>query len=612
MSNPLKKLRTMKNKIFLSIIFSSLIMLFSCEDYLDKAPDEDLTIEEVFSQEVTAERFLASVYYNLPWEINFANNWGENPFVGAADEQDQPYSDSFCNWMNMGAWSPDNTPQDIWDMTFRGLRKANIFLENVENVPMDQNRKNEWIGEVTFLRAFYHFQLLRVYGPMNIYDRSFEPDDDFTILAKRIPLDDCINFIVTECEKAESMLPIKIDAQRFERYAGHATKAAAMALRARVLLYRASPLWNGNPDYADFKNKEGENLFPGMYEKNKWQEAADYTKRAITELEAAGYGLYYSSTRDPLDNYRGLFLEIHNKEILFARNMGPFAQLEQVAAPNGMGGWSGLCPTQENVDAYQMADGSTPILGYDASGNPIINPESGYKETGFTTEDHPKKYYLKDVSNMYANREPRFYASVTYNNSYWRFRRVDFKKGGADGSKGGPDYTTTGYLMRKFLDEAGVDLISWKITNKTWIFFRLGELYLNYAEALNEAQGPVDDVYKYVDAIRERAGLPGLPKGLTQEQMQERIRHERRIELAYETHRYFDCHRWKIAHLIDSKPIHGMNVNASDDSFYSRIKVEDRVFESPKHYLWPIHQNEINKAPTLYVQNPGWSGTPNQ
>lgn len=599
----------MKNNIFLSVILSSLILCTSCEDYLDKAPDEDLTLEQVFSQETTAERFLASVYYNLPWEMNLANNWGENPFVGAADELDEPYTDVFCNWMNMGAWSPDNTPQDIWNMTFQGIRKANLFLENVEKVPMDEEKRNEWIGEATFLRAFFHFQLLRIYGPMNIYDRSFKSDDDFSVLAQRIPLDDCIDFILSDCKKAEALLPMKINASKFERYAGHATKGATMALKARILLYRASPLWNGNPDYKNFRNKEGQNLFPITYEKQRWQEAADYTKACIDSLEAAGYGLYYSSTNDPVQNYRNLFTELHNKEIIFARNMGAFAQIEQVAGPNGMGGWSGLCPTQEIIDAYEMEDGSTPILGYEADGKPIINPDSEYTETGFTKADHPKKYYLKNVYNMYANREPRFYASITFNNAFWRSRRVNFSKGGADGSKGGPDWTTTGYLMRKFLDESGVDLISGKYTNKAWIYFRLGELYLNYAEALNEAQGPVDDVYKYMNAIRERAGLPGLQEGLSYEEMQEKIRHERRIELAFETHRYFDCHRWKIAHVTDNRPVHGMNINGSGNSFYARRKVEDRVFETPKHYLWPIHQDEINKAPTLHIQNPGWNGT---
>lgn len=596
-----------KYRIFYLILISTLLLFQACEDFLDKAPDEDLNIKEVFANEQLTGRFLASVYYNLPWEMNFANNWGQNPFVGAADEMDEPYTDVFCNWMNMGAWSPDNVMQDIWDMAFRGIRKANLFIENIDETPIDEAQREQWKGEAIFLRAFFHFQLLRIYGPMNIYDKSLEPNADFTAqLAERIPLDECLDFVINECDRAGEMLPIKIDPLKLGQFAGHATKAATMALKARVLLYRASPLWNGNPDYANFVNKEGKALFPTSTDNNRWQIAATYTKKAIDELEAAGYGLYRSESDDPLQNYRDLFLELHNKEVLFARNFGAFAQIEQVAGPNGMGGWSGLCPTQEIIDAYQMEDGSTPITGYDGSGNPIINSASGYSEVGLSSVSHPKNYFLTNISKMYVNREPRFYASVSYNQSFWRGRRLNFEKGGADGDKGGPDYTTTGYLMRKFLDEGGVDLIQGRYTNKTWIYFRLGELYLNYAEALNEAQGAVADVYKYVEAIRNRAGLPGLASGLSKEEMREAIRHERRIELAFETHRYFDCHRWKIAHITDNGPIHGMDVNKSRRDFYARTKVEDRVFEAPKHYLWPISQNEINKAPSLFIQNPEW------
>lgn len=598
----------MKKHIFLSIIFSSLFLLYSCEDYLEKAPDEDLTIEKVFSQEITAERFLASVYFNLPEELNYGNEWGANPFEAACDALDMPYTNLFSSWMNIGAWSPDNTPQDLWNRMYQGIRKANIFLENVDRVPMNENTKREWIGEATFLRAYFHFFLLRAYGPMNISRRALGPQDDFTELTERVPLDEYIEFILSECLKAENMLPMRIDPLKFDRYAGHATQAASMGLRARLLLYRASPFWNGNPDYADFKNKDGVNLFPTTYEKNRWQIAADSTKKIIDRLEAGGYALYYSTTKDPVDNYKKLFFEMHNKEVLFARNLAVFDVFERVTSPNGMGGWSGFCPTQEMIDEYEMADGSTPILGYETNGiSPIINSLSGYKETGFAPEDHPEKYYLKDVRNMYVNREPRFYATINYQNCFWRTRRIDFKKGGLDGSKGGPDYTTTGYLLRKYSDEA-VDILSGKFTNKQWIYSRLGELYLNYAEALNEAQGPVEDVYKFVNAIRERAGLPELKKGLSYEKMKERIHHERRIELAYENYRYFDCQRWKTLHIVNNKAIHGMNINASDDAFFERTKVEDRVFETPKHYLFPIHQNEINKAPTLYIQNPGWSG----
>ena len=177
---------------------------------------------------------------------------------------------------------------------------------------------------------------------------------------------------------------------------------------------------------------------------------------------------------------------------------------------------------------------------------------------------------------MFVDREPRFYATVTYSGAYWRGRQIDFRMGAPDGRTGGPDYTTTGYLMRKFLDEDGVDILRGVFVNKTWNYFRLGELYLNYAEALNEASGPVDDVYKYVNLIRKRSGLPGLKAGLSQDEMRQKIRRERQVELALETHRYFDCNRWKISAQV--KAVQGMDIGARDNSFFKRTLVEEALF----------------------------------
>src|SRR5690606_17079120 len=190
---------------------------------------------------------------------------------------------------------------------------------------------------------------------------------------------------------------------------------AALALKARILLYMASPLWNGNPDYIGFADKEGTLLFPQSYDPERWATAAAAAKECIDLLEDHDYGLYYAPSGDPVDNYQRLFLEVYNKEIIFARNMGTFAQIEQVSAPNGMGGWSGNAPTQEIVDAYEMSNGETPILGYNDDLTPIINPESGYQETGYTDMAHPRGYYPDNVRNMYVDREPRFYASINYN-----------------------------------------------------------------------------------------------------------------------------------------------------------------------------------------------------
>ena len=315
----------------INIVCITLLMILlgvntSCADYLDKAPDEDLTLDDVFTRENYAEQFLSSIYWNMPWELNFTNDWGHNPFVGAADELDYPYTNCFAYFMNNGSWTPDNVLKDISNMAYQGIRKTNIFLENVAKVPMDESKRAGWIGEATFLRAFFHFQLLRIYGPIHITEKVFDPNEDFSELCKRMPLDQCVDFITNECDKAGGMLKMKEGADRY----GRVTKAAAMALKARALLYRASPLWNGNPDYANFTDKEGNHLFPLSYEAERWKIAAEYTKTCIDEMEKAGYGLYYAPSGDPMENYRYLFVENWNKEIIFAKNVAIYDQMEQI------------------------------------------------------------------------------------------------------------------------------------------------------------------------------------------------------------------------------------------------------------------------------------------
>ncbi|WP_207434809.1 RagB/SusD family nutrient uptake outer membrane protein [Sabulibacter ruber] len=601
----------MKSKI-ISLALSLLILLaMSCEqDFLDKGPEEDLTLDEVFAERQYAESFLTSAYFNLPEMMNPADWPARNPFTGASDEMEITYKGAYAHLLNSGAWNSDYTVPDIWGFNYEGIRKLNIFLDNVHKVPLVQGFTEEdrqrWIGEATFLRAFYHFFIMRIHGPIPIMNRTWGVDEEFDAI-RRQPLEEVVNFIAQECDKAAQTLPMRNTGPMV----GRATKAAAVALKARVLLYAASPLYNENvpAEFRALKNDDGTLLFPQAYKPEKWNAAAQAAKEAIDMVEGGGYTLYKAANNDPVTSYLELFMRNWNDEVLFARNLGFYGHFERQANPLSHGGFSILCPTQEHVDAYQMANGESPILGYNPDGSPNINPNSGYTEQGFSTTAHPKGYYPTDVSNMYVNREPRFYANISFSGSMWKGRRLEFWNTGLDGrSRGGSDYNISGYLMRKMVDPNSVTFQD-RFALRSWIFFRVGELYLNYAEALNEAQGPVADVYTYVNRIRERAGLPGLPAGLSKEQMRERIRHERRIELAFEAHRYFDTRRWKIAENIDNKPIHGMNIlagnNLKDPAFYNRVIIENRVFQAPKHYLWPLQIAEINKNFEL-VQNPGW------
>lgn len=595
--------------ILVALLVVPLIFNQSCnKDYLDKTPEEDISLEDAFKQPRYAEAALAGIHATLPNEIYFTDYADANPFVIAADEMDIPYPEKFVKLMNKGSWNSFNVASQQYKNMYEGIRAANIFLKYIGTTKLEgsftQDVKNRWIGEATFLRAFYHFLLMRIYGPVPIMDYVAGTDDDYTQI-RRKPMDECVNFVVTECDKAINMLGMRVVDSR---ELGKPTAAAAYALKARVLLYNASPLWNGNPDYASFADNAGTKLFSQQYDANRWTIAAAAAKDCIEKCEAAGYHLFKEFT-DPVQNYQQLFITNNNAEVLFARNAGVDGWMEKCAFPARIGGWNGWNPTQAQVDAYEMTNGTTPVTGYNADGTPVINNSSGYVEDGYATADDPQKRWLTGTRKMYINRDPRFYASINFNGSDFAGGRCEFWNTGIDGlGRAARDYNITGYLIKKFLNP-GVIISQGRFVSKTWIFFRLAEQYLNYAEALNEAQGPVADVYTYMNKIRERAGMPSLPTGLSKDQMRERIRHERRIELAFETHRYFDCHRWKIAAQTDKGPVYGMNITAgtslTDDAFYKRTVVENRVFVAPKHYLFPIPQSEIDKNQNM-KQNPGW------
>ncbi len=599
-----------------NIIFSiaAAIVLCTACNYLDKAPEEDITIEEAFLKRNYAEAFLTDVYADMPEELFFCDNADINPFTAASDEMCLCWPGKFCKTISRGSMNPYNATGRVWINMYEGIRKANIFLKYIPITPTNkeftETDKETWIGEAYLLRALYHFFVLRTYGPCLIMDRPVTANDDFNAI-KRHPVDECVEFILSDIEKAIERLPMRIeDASKY----GHVNGGMAYALRSRLLLYRASDLLNGNPLYADFVDNDGVHIFPTEKDASWWKKAADASKLAIDACEQAGYAIYYSASGDPVKNYTELFLVNENCESIYSRPTGTtddgYGWIEKCSFPNYLGGWGGYDPTQQMVDAYEMDNGEIPITGYKSDGSPIINAASGYKETGFATEDGPEGRWTAGVSNMYVHRDPRFYASINYCGAVFKNHQIELWNSGVDGrGNTSVDYCITGYLLKKFVDPV-VNLTGTKnFTIKSFIMFRLGELYLNYAEALNEADGPVSDVYKYVNLIRKRAGMPDLPAGLSKDEMRDRIRRERQVELAFETHRYFDCHRWMIAQDTESGSVWGMNIAAGtsldDPEYYKRTVVETRVFRYPEYYLFPIIQSEVDKMQGL-VQNPYW------
>lgn len=593
--------------------------LAGCGDFLDMAPDETLSIEQVFANRIYTRDFLSHIYTWTPTEANMADDGGawRNPFTAGSDEMEIAYGGAYAHQINNGGWNPTDIKRtQVWPESYMALRKVNMFLANVDKSPATETEKRRWKGEAFFLRAWYHFLVFRAYGPIPLLDHALDPSEDMMSI-RRSPADVCAEFIANDCDQAYELLK---DMPRWgSTDTGRATSLSALGLKSRVLLYIASPLYNGNTLQADLKDPvDGTNLISQTRDDKKWEKAADAALKCIEEARAAGRDLYRSNP-DPVKNYQEIFNVNWNEEILWAKNLGTYDHWLNCGDPVSFGCFSILNPTQQMVDAYEMADGSTPITGYTDDGmKPIINPESGYREDGFAQTPFEGRWQT-GVSNMYVNREPRFYASINFAGGIWKTSRasnwtqphtLEFWFKGIDGkNNAGSDYCKTGYLMKKLVYPSRVP---WQYTPLLqWVYIRLGEIYLNYAEALNEFSGPVDDVYKYVNDIRNRAGLPDLPKGLSKQQMRERIKHERRIELAFEVHRFFDVRRW-LDGQTQGTPVHGMNIyageNMQDPAFYQRVKLEDRVFDPSKHYLFPVDQVEIDKNQRrLLVQNLGWT-----
>ncbi|WP_455584050.1 RagB/SusD family nutrient uptake outer membrane protein [Bacteroides sp.] len=547
----------MKNICIKSIFMASVITLCACEDFLDRAPGVNLDEDKVFSSYETAYRYQADIYSNLKKGFNVLGSHQPAPIACATDEAEASAGWHTSNEMNVGSY---DGVDNVTDNDYTGIRKANLFLSKKDIIPFpDQGTKNRLVGEVHFLRAFYFHDIIKRYGGMPIlHDKILYPNDDMNF--PRNSYKECVGVILSDLETAISLLPLSVENNEL----GRVTKGAAMALKARVLLYAASPLWDG-----EFTNED------------KWELAAKAALDVI-ELKENGENVYalYNTGAGATDFEQQFFVRPpENKEVIFWYNDGPknFSQDEiMVWAPNGEGimGAGAVWPTQNFVDMYEMANGKL-----------ITDPESGY-----------------DPLNPYEGRDPRFYKTIIYNGSVWQGMTIETFVGGKHRLKSTD--CRTGYYVRKYLPEPVKNNSSVSMYHN-WQYMRLAEVYLNYAEAINEAEGP-EKAYQYVDAIRKRSGMPQLPEKLSKEEMRERIKRERAIELSFEEHRWWDVRRWMDGEKYFNGPFYGMNITKnSDGSFtYDKIVFEDRIF-LPKMNLYPIPISEMNKN-NQYIQNPGW------
>ncbi len=543
----------------------------ACKSNLEVVPIEQQTLEQVFntrdSAGVNAERFLTDTYTRI---INKGTRVGDDFLDAATDDAiSSNTTNTSVQQLAMGTYTAANYQDNQWSNCYAGIRQANIFINNIDRVPLKGKLVNGtsfnrvWKAEARFLRAYFYFELVKRHGGIPLLgDKVYQLGDNVEL--PRNSFEECVNYIAAQCDLVKDSLRTNpFDLTVIER----PTKAAALALKAKVLLYAASPLYNGG-------NIDGTNPLTGYasFSADRWQKAADAAK-AVVDLNQF----------ELLPNFKDVFIVQGNKERIFAKQGGNNSNIESANGPVGYTTAQNngrTSPTQELVNAFGMANGL-----------PITDPASGYKE-----------------ETPYANRDGRFYATIFYNGAQWLQRPVQTFEGGADKPGGIKQQTRTGYYARKFMGNYEDALTYQNPTNHDHIIFRYAEILLSHAEALNEVLGAPDQrVYDDIEAIRRRAGLSPyqLAPGLSKDAMRQIIHNERRKELAFEEHRFYDVRRWKTAETEFNKQLHGIRIfQTGTGTIYQETPVLQLKFDK-RMYLAPVPLEEVLKNKNM-VQNPGW------
>ncbi len=642
-------MKNMKNLKYLILIISGFLLLgtTACTDYLDKMPDDQLTLEMVFADKTRTEDWLAGVYSGIPdpmWGYYKEEGWNIMGDDITIPSEWQPfgwknsYVFTLGDWNPLSGWSPN-----YWSEYPKRIRSGLIFLQNAKPNTA-QGMSEEYITrmkyEVRFLIAYYYSLMVEIYGPIPFKPGVIESVDASAVelLIPQTPYDDIVNWVDAELIEVAKHLPAVYPENSDW---GRATATMCHAVRARMLLFAASPLFNGNPDFKDWKNGEGVNLFKPNVDIAKWKRAADAHKELIDMAHANSYELYKEyngdGSIDPFMSYYNMSLKKFsegNKEIIFGRTWSPnndwYEGLKNFQAhhlPKGINGNAGMGVTQELVDAFYMKDGTNPILGYNADGKPILNPNAPlYTEKGFSATDDIRntnwlgaygtdkikgRITFAGTYNMYCNREARFYVSVIFNEAWLGVvnRKVNFLQGGPD-TANSFDAPQNGYNIRKRIS-LEVYPKEGRYNYQPGILYRLAEAYLSYAEALNEYDPGNSDILKYINLVRERAGIPAITSD-SQDNIRELIRKERRVEFNCEGIRFNDIRRWKIGETELNRPYYGMNYlgsvksddTADPNAFYKRTFYRNRKFYK-KMYVWPVPQKQIEINPSL-KQAPGY------
>lgn len=635
-------------KIFIKIFLAGCTLVFAqgCKKYLDVVPDNVATIDNSFTNANEAEAYLFGCYANLQALADIRRNAGftaSGEILFPINMQDQTTlggggGDAGFNLMR-GFQNSLNPIHNYWDgynmglKLYESIRMCNIFLDNI-HIPLDVQPYNRarWIAEAKFLKAYYHYWLLRMYGPIPIADRAIPinaPSEEVRQVQQS--LDSCFRYVVKTLDEAAVDLPPAI--QNAAAEAGRITAAIAKAVKAEVLTTQASPLFNGNPDYAGFKGKNGEALFPAAYDPAKWERAAQACKEAIEAAELAGAKPYELRLQGNI-----VHMSDQTKQLLTLQ--GAFVDgwnAEQVWTLNPRFGWQYMAMPRVTAEAAAnvfavYSNFSVPIaeteIFYSKNGVPI-NEDLNFDYSNRYllqrgTEDH--KYYIKSDDTTVRgnfNREPRYYSSVAFDGGVW------FGSGNTNddnpnwvnavnGYAAPPDrtrYNATGYWAKKLVHYLSVPGQNTVWETYPWTFMRLSGLWLLYAECLNET-GNSSEAILYLDKVRMKAGLQGVvtswaqfsrnpSKPASKEGLRQIIHQERRIELAFEGQAGWDLRRWKELQDVLSRPFQGWAVfNKSTVGYYQLSTVYQPSF-GLRDYLFPIQEYDLLTNPNL-VQTPYW------
>jgi hypothetical protein len=636
-------------KIVFILMLPVLLSAGSCKKFLDVVPDNTPVIDQAFSLRVMAQRFLATCYNRLPasnalgndqylmadefW-LNSTANFSSSAYPGWYIAMGQQNANSpLLNWWGSGGsgayW------QAIYD--------CNVMIERVQEVPdMDQSEKNMWAAEAKVLKAYYHYLLVRAYGPIIIRDKNLSVFGEQTSMQEpRVSVDECFNYIVKTIDEAmPDLMPIE---QNGNLDVGRINQVAAKAVKARILVEAASPLFNGNTDMASLKDDAGNALFNQTYSEAKWTAAAVACKEAIDFAAISGKRLHTwtapanltigsPSTRFQM-NYRTAFNESDgNAEALwFDTRSTASAGFQAAFTPRG---FNTNTVSNGSITSYMGVTLNIAEKFYSKNGVPIEEdktyPYANRNELVTVPATDEYRFNLQanyTTIRFHLDREHRFYGALSFDGGrYFMMSEINdanalntnYKQGGNVMQYNVINNQVTGYMSKKLVNYQNSYGASNAYAARPYAIpvIRLADLYLLYAEALNESQGPTAEALTYIDAVRARSGLNGVQaswadfsnqpsKPSTKEGLRSIIKQERTIELAFEGKRFWDLRRWKDCVLELNKLVTGWDVSQRTAApFYRSRTLYSRVF-TPKDYFWPISIDEMRRNPKL-KQNVGW------